>query len=81
MRIISVIQIEDNNTQNIESFGIFEEQLSQEVVDRAEALFKTKAKEIGCELEDEEEWDDIIADGYWEYNGYTVNLVWSTIGE
>lgn len=80
MRIINIIEIVDNNTQGIESFGIFEEQLSQDVVDRAEALFKAKAKENGCTLEtDSDEWDEIIGDGYWEQGTYAVNLVWSSI--
>jgi hypothetical protein len=80
MRVINVIEIVENNTQGIDSFGIFEEQLSQEVVDKAEALFKAKAKENGCPLEDDsEEWDDIIGDGYWIQGDYAVNLVWSDI--
>ena len=80
MRIINIINIADNNTQGIESFGIFEEQLSEEVVECAEALFKAKAIENGCTLEtDSDEWDEIIGDGYWGQGVYTVNLVWSSI--
>lgn len=78
MRIINVIEIVDNNTQGIESFGIFEEQLSQDVVDEAEENFKIKAKENGCILDDEE-MEEAISDGYWESGNYSVNLVWSDI--
>ena len=78
MRVINVIEIVDNNTQGIESFGIFEEQLSQDVVDKAEANFKMKAKENGCTADDEE-MEEIISEGYYENGTYSVNLVWSDI--
>ncbi len=78
MRIINIIEIVDNNVQSIESFGIHEEQLSQDVVNEAEKLFKAKAKENGCILTDEE-LDEVIGDGYWECGNYAVNLVWSSI--
>jgi len=78
MRVINVIEIVDNNTQGIESFGIFEEQLSQDVVDKAEANFKMKAKENGCTAADEE-MEEIISEGYYENGTYSVNLVWSEI--
>ena len=86
MRIINVIEIVDNNVQGITSYPIHEEQLSQDVVDEAEADFKTKAIENGCIAEDEDEWDEIIGDGYWSSDpfksaagNYTVNLVWSYV--
>jgi hypothetical protein len=78
MRVINIIEIVDNNTQGIKSFGIFEEQLSQEIVERAEEIFKAKARENGCKLDDEE-LDEVIGDGYWESGNYSVNLVWSDI--
>ena len=76
MRIISVISIADNNTQDIESFGIFEEQLSDEVVEKAEAEFVKRAKEIGMN-----EWDAeyYTEEGFYEKGVYAVNLVWSEI--
>jgi len=78
MRVINVIEIVDNNIQGIQSIGIFEEQLSQEIVEQAEEIFKAKARENGCILNDEE-LDEVIGDGYWESGNYAVNLVWSNI--
>lgn len=78
MRIINVIEIVDNNTQGIESFGIFEEQLSSEVIEKAEKLFIAKAKENCFDGNDEDE-SDIIENGYYQSGDYSVNLVWSEI--
>jgi len=78
MRIISVIEIKDGNVHNIDSFGIFEEQLSQEVVDKAEMLFIEKIRDYGCEAEDDE-LDEIIGDGYYDGMNFAINLVWSQI--
>lgn len=76
MRIVNVISIADNNTQDIQSYGIFEEQLSDEVVEVAEKEFVKRAKELGMT---EEEKDDALEDGYYEKGVYCVNLVWSEI--
>jgi len=76
MRIISIIEIVDNNVQGIESFGIVEEQLSREVVEKAEYLFKKKAIENGIMDDDIE---SAIENGTYENGNYAVNLVWSDI--
>lgn len=76
MRIINVISLADNNTQDIESYGIFEEQLSDEVVEQAEAEFVKRAKELGMT---DEQQDDALENGYYENGVYCVNLVWSEI--
>lgn len=78
MRVINVIESTmDNPILSIESFGIFEEQFSQDVVDQAEELFKAKAIENGA---NEEYIDDDLDNGYYaSRDGYTVTIVWSNI--
>jgi hypothetical protein len=78
MRIINVVEIVDNNILGIKSFGVFDESKVQEVVDKAEADFKAKAKENGCILS-EEELEECISDGSWENGNYTINISWSDI--
>ena len=75
MRVINIIKIKNGVVDEITSFGIFEEQLSQDVVDEAEADFIAKAKEIGFDVnnrEEEEDEDDLISElldfGYFEKN-------------
>jgi hypothetical protein len=79
MRVISVIEIVDNTVQGIESFGVFEEQLKDDVVKVAEEQFELKARENG--LSEDESIDDYIENGYYENGNYAINLVWSYIGE
>lgn len=83
MRIISVIKIKDGVVDEITSFGIFDEKLSQDVVDKAEKLFTDEAIKIGC---DETDIEDVLSDGYYEHgNRYSnimnlsVCLTWSEI--
>jgi hypothetical protein len=77
MRIINIIESTvETPILSIESFGIFEEQLSDEVAKQAEKLFRAKAIENGA-LEDEIE--DAIENGYFAKGGYTVSIVWSEI--
>lgn len=78
MRIISVIKIKDGVVDEITSFGIFEEQLSDDVVKPAEKLFIKTAKELGCTA-DEEEMEDIIGNGYFNIMNSSVCLSWSEI--
>ena len=78
MRIINIIEIVDNNVQGIDSFGIHEEQLKEDVVQQAEHAFKLKAVENGIMDDDLE---SAIENGVYENGTYTVNLVWSYIDE
>ena len=78
MRIINIIEIVDNNVQGIESFGIHEEQLKDDVVQQAEYAFKLKAIENGIMDDDLE---SAIENGVYENGTYTLNLVWSYIDE
>jgi len=76
MDIINVIETVNGTVLSIESFVVEEEQLSNEVVEKAEELFTAKALENGAKPDDIETH---IEDGYYENNGfsYVVNLVWS----
>lgn len=54
MRVINVIEVVENNVAGIHSFCVFEEQLSQEVVDKAKEHFLKLVEEfIGEPLSDE----------------------------
>lgn len=82
MRVINVVEIVENTLVGIESFGVFEEQLVQDVVDKAEELFLKKVEEfIGEPLseEDKETYLDnaYYADGTKGY--YYVCISWSDI--
>ena len=82
MRVISVITVKDGTVNDMESFGIFEEQLSGDVVKLAEKLFSEKCIEYGA---DENDLDDLIEEGYYAGSNYyaggsfSINLVWSNI--
>jgi len=81
MRIINIIEIGSDTAVGggiigVESFGIFEEQLSEDVVESAENLFKDKAIENGA---DEDDLDSAIEDGYYTNGYYTISIVWSEI--
>jgi len=82
MRVINIIEISSDTTIGggiigIESFGIFEEQLSNDVVESAENLFKRKAIENGAD--DDDDLDSAIEDGYYTNGSYTISIVWSEI--
>lgn len=81
MRVINIIESATDTTISggiigVESFGIFEEQLSEDVVESAENLFKDKAIENGA---DEDDLDSAIEDGYYSNGSYTISIVWSEI--
>ena len=79
MRIISVIESTNEiPVLSIESFGIFEEQLKDDVVAKAEKLFIEKAVENSI---DEVDAEESLDDGYCEKGSYTVSIVWSDIQE
>jgi len=78
MRKINVIVSKKQNpVVSIDSFGMFEEQLSDEVVKQAEKLFIQKAV---SELEvDEEKAKDSLENGYIDNGLVTISIVWSDI--
>ncbi len=77
MRIINVIEsVFETPVLSINSFGIFEEQLSQDVVKQAEILFIKLAVDNGAIEIDAEA---CIEDGFYNNGYYTVSIVWSNI--
>jgi len=76
MRIISVIVVKNGTVDSIDSFGIFEEQLADDVVKPAEKLFSEKCIEYGA---DENDLDDLIEDGCYAGGNFSINLVWSDV--
>jgi hypothetical protein len=82
MRVINVIEVVENNVVGIESFGVFEEQLSQEVVDKAEELFLKKVEEFIGEPLSEEDKEAYLDNAYYEDGTkgyYYVCISWSDI--
>lgn len=85
MRVINVIVIRHGAVHEIDSFGVFEEQLSQEIVAQAEEKFKKQV--LLLTESDEAEFDDtyvsmdtFIEEGiFMGDNGGSVCLTWSEI--
>ena len=92
MEIINVITIENDVIQEVESFLVYDKDLSDEEIDVAESKFKKsvqtaedyflkKAKEYGW-TEDEVSKDDLLEEGRYEteFTVYAnVNLCWSQV--
>ncbi len=76
MRIINIVEQLNGIITQILSFPVYEEQLSQDVVDEAENTFKQIINEVtGIDTEDMYEF---VEDGnYDDENGWSVSLVWS----
>lgn len=77
-RCINVLEMLNGIPYQIESFPIYEEQLSEEVVEQAEELMiKWASQPTGREF-DEEEIDFILNEGvYDDQNGHEVWIIWS----
>lgn len=82
MRIINVIEACDNTILGVESYGVFEEQLSDDVVEQAEESFRKKVLANGGPM-DEEQLESYVEDGYFKDGDfgdiYSVSIVWSDI--
>jgi len=76
MRIINVIESFNNVIQSVESFGVFEEQLVDDVVKEAEEFFEKKVIEHGGS---ETEIDMYIDEGGYYGMDHSVAIVWSDI--
>ncbi len=86
MRFISVVTTSDNLVANLEVFPIFEDQLSEDVVEQAEAFFKVveQAEEFFKKqvllLDSNMSDDDIeffLEEGYANINDVCVTIVWA----
>jgi hypothetical protein len=76
MRVINVVVIKEGVIDNIDSFGVFEEQLVEDVVKPAEELFREKCLEWGA-LEDD--LDFYLEEGYYAGGNFSVCISWSDI--
>lgn len=81
MRIINVLEIINGIPQSIDSFPIYEEQFSEDVVEQAETLFLQKINEnIHPEVLSDEKQEFYLDEGtYDDMNGYEVYIIWSDI--
>ena len=85
MRVINIVTVKNGVVDEIESFGIFEEQLSDEVVEPAEELFKKKAIELSGshsveDFEDDHgDIDSFVEDGSFSIANASVSISWSSI--
>ena len=81
MKIINILEIINGIPQSIDSFPIYEEQLSNDVVEKAEALFLQKInKNIYPEVLSDEKQQFYLDEGnYDNMNGYEVYIIWSDI--
>ena len=80
MRVINLVEAENNIVLGVDSFCIFEDQMSDDVVEEAEGTFLEKIRENGFLSEDIDEINDILDDGYWcNESGYSASIVWSEI--
>lgn len=78
MRTINIIETnEDSGVCGITTFGVPDESKVQEVVERAENDFKTKALENGAS---ETYIENDIENGFYaRQDGYTVAIVWGKL--
>jgi hypothetical protein len=82
MRVINVIATKqsDGSVISVDSFGVFEEQLSDDVSEAAEKLFTEKCESAGIAPD---EIEDAISDGYVEIEDdegdIMLSIVWSDI--
>jgi hypothetical protein len=76
MRVINVVVIKEGVIDNIDSFGVFEEQLVEDVVKPAEELFKDKCREWGA-LEDD--MDYYLDEGCYVGGNFSICISWSEI--
>ena len=78
MRVINVVEIIENSVLGITSFGVFEEQLSQDVVEQAEKHYISCCRENGA-TEEEHTDEDLIDMETYENGSYSVCIHWSDI--
>ena len=76
MRIVNVVVIKEGVIDNMDSFGVFEEQLSQDIIDKAETLFTEKCIEWGAE---ETDMDIYLEEGYYAGGNFSICLTWTDI--
>lgn len=80
MRIINVIIVIDGSVIGVRSYPIEEDQVSNEIVEKAESHFLNCCRENGA---DEEEYCDeyLLEEASYRRDDYEVCLTWSDIVE
>jgi len=85
MRIINIIEQSSGVITNVTSFCIYEEQLSNEVVEKAEEFFKTQILK-NEHFENVEDMEDVLQNaldnGHYEQenkNYYTIDFIWGEL--
>jgi len=77
MRVASVIKTDKNGfIVSMDSFGIYEEQISDDVTIEAEAKFIELSRYEGVH---EDNAEDALEDGFVEGNNHIISIVWSNI--
>ena len=76
MRFISIVTTKENLVSNLETFAIFEDQLSNDVVADAEKFFKKEARKYDANLDDDD-LENSLEEGYIEINDVCICFVWS----
>ena len=79
MRIINVITVKNGVVNEMFSFAIHEEQLSNEVVEKAEEKFEEVARKMGAT---DDNIEQALEDGYYENDEpKSVSIVWSYVND
>ena len=79
MRVINIIESVENVILGVQSYGIFEDQLSQDVIDVAEKDFTAKAIENGWNEDSDQPIESLIEEGVYENGDYSLYYIWSNI--
>lgn len=78
MRVINIIYVKNGEVEEMTSFGVWEEQLSDDVVEQAEEKFKEYVRSSEPEVSDED-LEMYIEDGIYSGMNYSYSIVWSDI--
>jgi hypothetical protein len=79
MDIINILEIKNGLPNGIESFVIFEEQLRNDVIEKAEKLFIKMIRDNSSfyrEIDEESYLDD---GGFSDKSGYEAYIIWSYV--
>jgi len=87
MRIINVVTIRSGVVDEVQSFGVYDEDEAglRKIVAKAEALFTAKAKELGYDENRDGDMEDHLDNGYYQFESdesheqASVCLTWTEI--
>jgi len=78
MRVINIIYVKNGEVEEMTSFGVWEEQLSNDVVEQAEEKFREYVRKSEPGISDNN-IDMYIEDGIYSGMNYSYSIVWSDI--